>query len=65
MSNLELFLLGLAVTLLTALALAPLIWAAIQDGRYNDEQQQLYREQALRAQSAAAAAEPSGVPRAG
>jgi len=62
MSNLELFLLGLGVTLLTAVALAPLIWAAIQDGRYNDEQQQVYREQALRAQSAAAAAEPSGVP---
>ena len=65
MSNLELFLLGLGVTILTAVALAPLIWAAIQDGRYNDEQQQLYREQALRAQSAAASAESSGVPRAG
>ena len=58
MSNLELFVLGLAVTLLTAAALAPLIWAAIQDGRYNDEQQQLYREQALRTESAAVAAEP-------
>jgi hypothetical protein len=65
MSNLELFLLGLGVTLLTALALAPLIWAAIQDGRYNDEQQQVYREQALRAQSAAAAVEPSTVSHAG
>ena len=65
MSNLELFLLGLGVTLLTALALAPLIWAAIQDGRYNDEQQQLYREQALRVQSVASSAEPSGVPHAG
>ena len=64
MSNLELFLLGLGVTLLTALALAPLIWAAIQDGRYNDEQQQLYREQALRTSSTAAPAESSGVPRA-
>ena len=64
MSNLELFLLGLAVTLLTAAALAPLIWAAIHDGRYNDEQQHSYREQALRAQSAASA-EPSGVPHAG
>ena len=64
MSNLELFLLGLAVTLLTAAALAPLIWAAIQDGRYNDEQQQSYREQALRTPSAASA-EPSGVPHAG
>ena len=61
MSNLELFLLGLGVTLLTAVALAPLIWAAIQDGRYNDEQQQVYREQALRAQSVAATVEPSGV----
>ncbi len=44
MSNLELFLLGVAVTLLTATALAPLVWAAIQDGRYNDQQQRLYRE---------------------
>jgi hypothetical protein len=61
MSNLELFLLGLGVTLLTALALAPLIWAAIQDGRYNDEQQQLYREQALRTVSTPAPAEPSRV----
>jgi hypothetical protein len=61
MSNLELFLLGLGVTLLTAVALAPLIWAAFLDGRYNDEQQQLYREQALRTPSARAAAEPSGV----
>jgi hypothetical protein len=65
MSNLELFVLGLAVTLLTAAALAPLIWAAIQDGRYNDEQQQLYREQARRTESAAVAAEPSGVRHAG
>ena len=64
MSNLALFLLGLGVTLLTALALAPLIWAAIQDGRYNDEQQEVYREQALREQSAVAA-EPSGIPYAG
>jgi hypothetical protein len=61
MSNLELFLLGVAVTLLTAAALAPLIWAAIQDGRYNDQQQQFYREQALRAESAAASAEAAGV----
>ena len=65
MSNLELFLLGLGVTLLTTLALAPLIWAAIQDGRYNDEQQQVYREQALRTPSTAAPAEPSGVSHAG
>ena len=65
MSNVELFLVGLGVTLLTSLALAPLIWAAIQDGRYNDEQQQVYREQGLRAQSAVAAVEPSGVPDAG
>jgi len=34
-----------------------LIWAAIQDGRYNDEQQELYREEARRA---AAANEPTG-----
>lgn len=65
MSNLELFLLGLGVTLLTALALAPLIWAAIQDGRYNDEQQLLYRERALRTRATAAPTEPSGVTRAG
>jgi hypothetical protein len=36
-----------------------LIWAAIQDGRYNDEQQELYREEALRA-AAAAANKPTG-----
>jgi hypothetical protein len=53
-SNAELFALGLLVTLLMSAALAPLIWAAIQDGRYNDEQQELYREAALRAAGAAA-----------
>ena len=59
MSNVELFALGLLVTLLTSAALAPLIWAAIQDGRYNDEQQELYREEARRV-AAAAANEPTG-----
>ena len=54
MSNVELFALGLLVTLLTSAALAPLIWAAIQDGRYNDQQQARYREEALRAAAAAA-----------
>ena len=44
MSNLELFLLGLGVTLLTAVALALLIWAAIQDGRYNDGRSLLVAE---------------------
>ena len=45
MTNLELFVLGVLVTLMTAAALAPLVWAAIQDGRYNDQQQRVYREQ--------------------
>jgi hypothetical protein len=45
MSNVELFALGVVVTLLAVAALAPLVWAAIQDGRYNDEQQRIYREQ--------------------
>jgi hypothetical protein len=58
-SNVELFALGLLVTLLTSAALAPLIWAAIQDGRYNDQQQELYREESLRA-AAAAANKPTG-----
>jgi len=57
-SNAELFAFGLLVTLLMSAALAPLIWAAIQDGRYNDEQQELYREEALHA--AAAANKPTG-----
>lgn len=63
MNNIELFAFGLLVTLLTAAALAPLIWAAIQDGRYNDQQQQLYREEALRAVAAAVSTEPAGAPR--
>lgn len=45
MNDLELFVLGVVVTLMTAAALAPLVWAAIQDGRYNDQQQRIYREQ--------------------
>ena len=45
MSNPELFGLGIVVTLMTAVALAPLVWAAILDGRYNDQQQRVYREQ--------------------
>ncbi len=45
MNDLELFVLGVVVTLMTAAALAPLVWAAIQDGRYNDLQQRVYREQ--------------------
>ncbi len=62
MSNAELFAFGLLVTLLMSAALAPLIWAAIQDGRYNDEQQELYREEAVRA-AAKAATEPTGAAR--
>lgn len=61
MSNVELFALGLLVTILTAAALAPLIWAAVQDGRYNDEQQLMYRKQARRTSTAAAAAKPADV----
>jgi hypothetical protein len=59
-SNAELFAFGLLVTLLMSAALAPLIWAAIQDGRYNDAQQELYREEALRT-AAPTASTPTGV----
>ena len=34
----------LAVVVLLAV-LVPLVWAAIQDGRYNDQWQRVYREQ--------------------
>jgi hypothetical protein len=61
MSNVELFAFGVLVTLLMSAALTPLIWAAIQDGRYNDQQQQLYREEALRVAAAGVPTEPSGV----
>jgi hypothetical protein len=55
-----LFACGLLVTLLLSAALAPLMWAAIQDGRYSDQPQQLYRQEALRAAAAAIPAEPRG-----
>jgi hypothetical protein len=48
MDNLQLFVLGLVVTLITAAALAPLIWAAIQDGRSNASQQRWYLQQQQR-----------------
>ncbi|GAC1317356.1 MAG: hypothetical protein NVSMB2_10970 [Chloroflexota bacterium] len=64
MSNVELFALGVLVTLLTAAALAPLIWAAIQDGRYNDQQQELYRDDALHVAGSATPAPAAGVPHA-
>lgn len=44
MSNQELFLIGLGVTLLMIVAIGPLIWAAVLDGRYNDEMQTQYRD---------------------
>ena len=44
-TNLELFALDGVVTLMMAAALAPPVWAAIEDGRYNDQQQRVYREQ--------------------
>jgi hypothetical protein len=48
MDNLQLFVLGLLVMLITTAAPAPLIWAAIQDGRYTAEQQRWYRQQQQR-----------------
>ena len=41
MSNVALFLLGLGITALVAAAVAPLLWAAVLDGRYDREQRQL------------------------
>ncbi len=38
MSNIGLFAAGAVVTLLVFAALALLVWGAILDGRYNDEQ---------------------------
>jgi hypothetical protein len=37
--------LRLVLTPMTTAALAPLVWAATLDGRYNDQQQRVYREQ--------------------
>ncbi|MGI9146137.1 MAG: hypothetical protein ACR2IK_06275 [Chloroflexota bacterium] len=62
MSNPQLFVVGLAVTILMCAALAPLIWAAILDGRYNDQQQRLYRGDLIPPVSTTAAvAEPAAV----
>lgn len=36
MSNAELFVVGTIITLVVVLAITPLIWAAIQDGRADD-----------------------------
>jgi hypothetical protein len=38
MSNLAIFVLGLVVTAIVAVAVIPLIWAAVMDGRYDREQ---------------------------
>jgi hypothetical protein len=38
MSNVGLFVLGCVITAIVAVALAPLVWAAILDGRYDREQ---------------------------
>ena len=44
MSNPEIFIVGVVITLLVAIALVPLIWAAVLDGR--DEQESRARTQA-------------------
>lgn len=62
MSNLELFVIGFAVTILMCAALAPLIWAAILDGRYNDQQQRLYRDLIRPTSATAAVVEPAPLP---
>jgi nitrogen fixation-related uncharacterized protein len=41
MSNLAIFVLGLVVTAIVAVAIAPLLWAAVLDGRYDREQRRL------------------------
>ena len=41
MSNLVLFAVGTVVSMLVFIAMAIVVWAAIQDGRYNTEQQLL------------------------
>jgi hypothetical protein len=50
MSNLALFILGVVVTAIVAVAVAPLLWAAVLDGRYDREQRR--RLQALPDESA-------------
>jgi hypothetical protein len=51
---------GLWVASILSAALAPLIWAAMENGGYNDQQQRLSRQEALRVAAAAMPAERSG-----
>ena len=43
MSSLALFALGIAVTLLVGASISLLVWGAILDGRYDDEQREATR----------------------
>jgi hypothetical protein len=43
MSSLALFVLGIAVTLLVGASISLLVWGAILDGRYDDEQREAAR----------------------
>ena len=49
MSNIGLFAVGTAVTLLVVAALGLLVWGAILDGRYEDEQRTAADDAAARA----------------
>ena len=49
MSNLGLFAVGVVVTLLVLAALALLVWGAILDGRYENEQRAAAEDAATRA----------------
>ena len=49
MSNIGLFAVGVVVTLLVMAALALLVWGAILDGRYEDEQRAASDEASTRA----------------
>ncbi len=49
MSNLGLFAVGVVVTLLVVAALALLVWGAIMDGRYDNEQRAAAEDASSRA----------------
>ena len=49
MSNVGLFLVGTGVTLIVLSALALLIWGAVMDGQYEEEQKHEAEEAAVRA----------------
>ena len=44
MSDLEIFIVGTCVTILVAIAIIPLVWAAVLDGRDEEASKRLGRE---------------------